>query len=211
MKIKPINWFFLVSLTAVFVWSLVKPYDLFTWFLEVLPVLLGAAALLVTNRRFKFTQLVYALLWLHALILIYGGKYTYALNPSFEWIKEVLDLKRNYYDRLGHIAQGFIPAIVVREVLLRTSPLRQGKWLFFITSCICLAISACYEFIEWWVALGSGEAADSFLGSQGDVWDTQWDMFLAMVGAIVSQLLLGKRHDREIEQLHFDIEKNNRQ
>ena len=201
MKIRPINWFFLMSLVGVFIWSVINPHDLFTWFLEVLPVLLGATALIVTHGKFKFTQTAYTLLWVHALILIYGGKYTYALNPSFEWIKEALDLERNYYDRLGHFAQGFVPAIIVREVLLRTSPLKPGKWLFFITVCICLAISAFYEFIEWWVAIGTGEASDSFLGTQGDVWDTQWDMCLAMTGAILSQIFLSRLHDRALKKL----------
>ncbi len=199
--IKPINWFLMAVVSAALIWSGIDPHDRFTWFLEIFPALLGAAALLATNRRFKFSQLAYTLLFFHALVLIYGGKHTYALNPAFEWLKEALDLERNYYDRLGHFAQGFVPAVIVREVLLRTSPLTRGKWLFFIVTSICLAISAVYEFIEWWVAVGTGEAADAFLGTQGDVWDTQWDMFLATIGAMTLQISLRRWHDRSIARV----------
>lgn len=201
MKIKPVNWMLIVTLSAALVWSGISPHDRFTWFLEVLPALLGAAVLLATTHRFKLSQLAYVLLCFHALVLVYGGKHTYALNPAFEWLKELLDLERNYYDRLGHFVQGFVPAIIAREVLLRTSPLKRGGWLFFIVTCICLAVSAFYELVEWWVAVGSGEAADAFLGTQGDVWDTQWDMCLALIGAMTAQLLLGKYHDRSISRI----------
>lgn len=196
MKSKQINNFLIVSLTVLFVWSLVNPKDLFTWFLEVFPVIIGAVILLVTRHKFKFTTVVYILLWIHGIILIVGGHYTYAENPLFNWIKDEFDLNRNYYDRLGHFAQGFIPAIVSREILLRTSPLKRGKWLFFIIVCICLAISAFYELIEWWVAVASSEGAVAFLATQGDIWDTQWDMFFALCGAIISLLSLSRLHDR---------------
>jgi putative membrane protein len=136
---------------------------------------------------------------LHALILIVGGYYTYAGNPLFGWLQETLELSRNHYDRLGHLAQGFIPAILAREILLRRSPLKPGGWLFLTVTSICLAFSAFYEMIEWWVALLGEESADAFLGSQGDIWDTQWDMFLALLGAITSQLLLRHLHDRQLE------------
>ena len=192
------------TLLIVFVWSYFGPADTFTWFLEIAPVLIGAAVLAITGRRFKLTRLTYFLLWVHAIILIVGGRYTYALNPAFEWLKVTFDLSRNYYDRLGHFAQGFIPAILVREVLLRTSPLKRGKWLFFIVTCVCLAVSAVYEFIEWWVALGTGEAADDFLGTQGDIWDTQWDMFLCTCGAIISQLALTRLHDRYMSRINSE-------
>ncbi|MFQ6022447.1 MAG: DUF2238 domain-containing protein [Acidiferrobacterales bacterium] len=190
-----------LSLAAVLIWSGIDPHDRFTWLLEVLPVLIAVVILAATYPVFRFTRLVYMLIWMHAVILMVGGHYTYAEVPLFDWIKEVLGLARNHYDRVGHFAQGFFPAIIAREILIRLSPLRPGKWLFAIVTCVCLAISAFYELIEWWVALATGSAAESFLGTQGDVWDTQWDMFLALCGAITSQLLLGRLHDRVIERL----------
>jgi len=186
---------------AALVVSAVKPYDRATWLLEVLPVLIAAPILVATYVRFPLTSLLYRLLLLHALILIVGGHYTYARVPLGFWVQSLFDLSRNDYDRLGHLAQGFVPAILAREVLIRRSPLRPGKWLFFLVVCVCLASSAFYEFIEWWAALIGGEAAESFLGTQGDVWDTQWDMFLALLGCISSQLLLARRHDMEIARL----------
>lgn len=179
----------------------IGPYDLATWWMEVAPVLIIVPLLLATAKRFPLTPLAYRLVFLHALILMIGGHYTYARVPLGYWVQDLFDLARNHYDRLGHFAQGFVPAIVVREVLLRTSPLRSGKWLFFLVTCVCLAVSACYEFVEWWAALLGGEAADAFLGTQGDPWDTQWDMFLAFIGAMTAQLLLGRRHDRELAVL----------
>ncbi len=191
----------LACMGAVFVWSAIRPHDYFTWFLEVFPVLIGLPLLMVTYAKFPLTNLVYGLILLHAIILLVGGHYTYAEMPLFSWLRDYYGLDRNYYDRLGHVAQGFVPAIITREILLRTSPLRPGRWLFFIVVCICLAISACYEFIEWWVALASGSDAVAFLATQGDVWDTQWDMFLALLGAISAQLFLAKIHDRQMLQL----------
>ena len=185
----------------VLAWSGWQPRDLFTWFLEVAPVLVGLPLLMLTFRRFPLTSLAYALLAIHAVILMVGGHYTYAEMPLFNWLRDAFELSRNHYDRLGHVAQGFVPAIVAREILLRRSPLRPGKWLFFLVSCVCLAISACYEFIEWWVALASGDDAVAFLATQGDVWDTQWDMFLALCGALASQLLLTRWHDRQLATL----------
>jgi putative membrane protein len=183
------------SMLLVFIWSLIAPKDYFTWFLEVAPVIIGVVLLRVTYARFQFSRLAYLFLWLHAMILMVGGHYTYAEVPLFNTLRDTFDLTRNHYDRVGHLAQGFFPAILTREILLRNSPLQQGKWLFFLVVCVCLAFSAFYELIEWCVAAGSGTAADAFLGTQGDIWDTQWDMALALFGAITSQLLFAKRHD----------------
>ena len=187
---------------VVLVWSGIAPKDRFTWFLEVAPVLIAVPLLLLTRRSFPLTPLAYGLLTLFGVILMIGGHYTYAEMPLFNWLRDSYGLSRNHYDRLGHIMQGFVPAIVTREILLRTSPLKPGKWLFFLTVTVCLAISAFYEMIEWWVAVGSGDEAVAFLATQGDVWDTQWDMFLALSGALTSQLLLGRRHDRQLADLN---------
>ncbi len=191
----------LLLVLAVLVWSGIAPRDRYTWFLEVAPVLLALPLLIVTRQRFPFTPLAYHLIAIHAVILMVGGHYTYAEMPLFNWLRDTFDLARNHYDRIGHLAQGFIPAIVAREILLRRSPLVPGKWLFFLVVCVCLAISACYEMIEWWVAVGSGDEAVAFLATQGDVWDTQWDMFLALLGALSSLTLLGRWHDRQLATL----------
>jgi len=186
---------------AALVASGIQPHDRATWVLEVLPVAIGVPLLVVLHPRFRFTPLAYRLVFLHALILMLGGHYTYARVPLGFWVQDLLDLSRNHYDRLGHLAQGFVPAVLAREVLLRRLSLRPGKWLFFLVSSVCLALSACYEFLEWWAALIGGEAAEAFLGTQGDVWDTQWDMFLALVGAVSAQLLLARTHDRQLQEL----------
>ena len=187
---------------AALVWSVINPHDYFTWFLETCPAMAGVIVLALTWRRFPLTRLTYVLILAHTLILIIGGHYTYAEVPLFNWLRDSVSwITRNDYDKIGHFAQGFIPAIIAREVLLRTSPLRPGKWLFVLVAAICLALSACYEFIEWWVALLIGESADAFLGTQGDVWDTQSDMALALLGAILAQLLLARRHDKALAQL----------
>ena len=191
----------LAATGAALALSAVHPHDYFTWFLEVAPIFIGAAILVATYRRFPLTPLAYRLLTVHALILMVGGHYTYAEVPLGFWVRDALGLARNHYDRLGHFAQGFVPAIVAREVLLRRSPLRPGKWLFFLVCCVCLAISACYELIEWWTAVATGEAATAFLGTQGDPWDTQWDMFIALIGAVTAQLLLARGHDRQLSAL----------
>lgn len=194
----------LVAVLMVLLWSGINPHDYFTWVLEVLPALIGMTILAAVYKRFKFSRIVYTLIALHMMILMVGGHYTYAEVPLFDWIKDTLNLARNHYDRVGHIAQGFIPAMVAREVLLRVTPLKKGKMLFFIVVCICLAFSAFYELIEWWVAVATGTAADAFLGSQGDVWDSQWDMFMCMLGSIASQLLLSRLHDRQLAQIPND-------
>ena len=192
----------LLGLTAVaLAVSAIHPYDLTTWLLEVAPILIGAPILIATWRRFPLTPLLYRLLFIHALILMLGGHYTYARVPLGFWVGELLGFARNHYDRLGHFAQGFVPAILVREVLLRRTPLQRGGWLFFLVTCVCLAFSATYEFIEWWSAVIGGSAAEDFLGTQGDVWDTQWDMFLALIGALTAQILLGRVHDRQLARV----------
>lgn len=180
---------------AVFVWSIINPKDLFTWFLEVLPAIIGLVTILLTYNRFRLTNLAYILILIHSVILIIGGHYTYAEMPIFNWLRDTFHLSRNYYDRLGHFVQGVIPAIIIREILLRKSPLRQGKLLNFLIISVCLAISASYELLEWWVAKATGTAAEAFLGTQGDVWDTQWDMFLALIGSFCSLLTLSNIHN----------------
>ncbi len=186
---------------ALLAWSGLRPHDRFTWLLEVAPILIGVPVLIATRRRVPLTPLAYRLIFVHALILMAGGHYTYAEVPLGYWVKDALGLARNNYDRLGHFAQGFVPAILAREILLRKTPLRRGGWLFFLVTCVCLAISACYELVEWWTAVATGEAATAFLGTQGDPWDTQWDMFTALIGALAAQLTLARVHDRELSAL----------
>ena len=181
--------------------SAYKPYDMATWWMEVAPVIVAIPILLATYPRFPLTPLVYTLIFVHACILILGGHYTYARVPLGFWVQDLFGFARNHYDRLGHFAQGFIPAMIAREILLRSTPLGQGGWLFFLVCCVCLAISAVYEFIEWWAALIGGAGATEFLGTQGDVWDTQWDMFMALIGSIVAQLTLSRVHARQLDRL----------
>ncbi len=189
------------GLTGLFVWSVIAPRDYVTWTLEAAPVVITAIVLAATRRRFPLTTLAYFAIGLHAAILLIGAHYTYAEVPLFNDLRDALGLNRNHYDRVGHLAQGFFPAIVAREILLRRSPLQPGKWLFFIVTCICLAISAVYELIEWLTAVLAQEAAVAFLGTQGDVWDTQWDMFLALTGAVAAQILTGSAHNRAIRRI----------
>ena len=186
---------------AVLGWSGYRPHDYFTWILEVLPAIIAGIVLVALYPRFRFTDLVYSLILIHAIILMVGGHYTYAEMPLFNWLRDTFSLARNYYDRLGHVAQGFVPAMITREILLRNNVVNGRGWLFLIVCCVALAISACYEFFEWWVAVASGTAADAFLATQGDVWDTQWDMFLALCGAVAAQLLLTGWHDRQLAAL----------
>ncbi|MCG3181174.1 MAG: Inner membrane protein YjdF [Phycisphaerae bacterium] len=181
------------------IWSAIAPADRTTWWLEVTPALLGVAALAITYPRFRFSLLVYVLVLAHATILLVGGHYTYANEPLFNWLRDRLGLHRNYFDRLGHLAQGFVPAIIIRELLVRTSPLRRG-WLATLTVCACLAISACYELVEWAAAMIMGASADAFLGTQGDVWDTQKDMLMALIGALLAVALLSRLHDRAMRR-----------
>ena len=169
--------------------------------MEVAPALLAILVLALSYSRFRLTPLAYWLILLHSVILMIGGHYTYAEVPAFNWLRDYFDLARNNYDKVGHFAQGFIPAIIAREILLRRQVVNGRRWLNVLIVCICLAISACYELIEWWVALLSGEAADAFLGTQGDIWDTQSDMALALLGAILALLLLTGTHDRQLSKI----------
>lgn len=186
---------------AVLTWSGIDPKDQFTWLLETVPAIIGLILCLIFYNKFRLTNLLYILITVHAVILCTGGKYTYAEVPLGFWIQDLFGFARNHYDRLGHFAQGFIPAILAREILIRNKVVAQKAWLFVFVICICLSFSAFYEFIEWWTALISGENATAFLGTQGDVWDTQWDMFMALVGAITAQLTLNRYHDRSLSQL----------
>jgi len=179
----------------------VHPHDRFTWFLEIAPVLIMVPILAVLWRRVPLTRLVTWLLVLHAIVLAVGGHYTYAEVPLGFWMQDWFAFTPNHYDRIGHLTQGFVPAILTRELLIRLVPIRRGGWLLLLTTAVCLAFSALYELIEWWTAVVSGDASTAFLGTQGDVWDTQWDMFLALVGALAAQVLLGRVHDRQIEGL----------
>ncbi|TYO98694.1 putative membrane protein YjdF [Geothermobacter ehrlichii] len=183
---------------AVLFWSGWHPYDRYIWVLEAAPAIFGLLLIALTRRRFPLTPLVYWLILAHAIILMVGSKYTYARVPLFDWLKDVLELGRNHYDKVGHLVQGFVPALIAREILLRLSPLRRGGWLFFLVTTVCLAFSAFYELIEWWVAELSGTAATAFLGTQGYAWDTQSDMLLALIGAILGQLLLARCQDRQL-------------
>ena len=191
----------LAGVVIVLAWSAWQPYDRLTWWLEVLPALAALVILFATYRRFEFTTLTYTLIALHMCVLFVGGHYTYARVPLFDWLRPIFGWHRNHYDRLGHIVQGFVPAIVTREVFVRLQVLKRTRWQPFLIVCVCLAISAFYELIEWWTALATGEAATAFLGTQGDPWDTQWDMFTALVGALAAQLTLARRHDRELAAL----------
>ncbi len=182
--------------TLIFIWSAISPHDRFTWFLETIPVMVVIPLLGITYKKFRFTNLVYALIATQCIILLIGGHYTYALVPLFDWIRDHWHLSRNHYDRLGHFAQGLVPALVIRELLLRTSPLKPGKWLVAIIIFGCLGISASYELIEWGVAVWTGEQADAFLGTQGDPWDTQEDMFFALIGAVFGLLTLSHLHNK---------------
>lgn len=199
MRKEPVVLLVLVAVGLVL--SAIAPFDRLTWLLEVAPILIGVPVLAATYRRFPLTSLTYRLLFLFCLVLMAGGHWTYARVPLGEWAKEAFGLARNHFDRLGHFLQGFVPAMLVREVLVRRSPLVPGKWLGFLVVCVCLAISAGYEFIEWWSAVIGGANAEEFLGTQGDPWDAQWDMFLATVGATLSVLLLSRLQDRRIARL----------
>jgi putative membrane protein len=191
----------LLGLLVVFAWSALHPHDYFTWVLEVSPAIIGVGILIATYNRFRFTSLVYILVAIQAVILFAGGHYTYAEVPLGYWMKDAFHFARNNYDKIGHFAQGFVPAIVSREILLRVSPLRRDRLLSFIVVAICVAISASYELFEWAVALFSGSSADAFLGTQGDPWDTQSDMLFALIGATAAVLVLSKLHDKLFRQL----------
>ena len=195
------GWLWGAIFMAVFTWSVINPTDPVTWVLEVAPAVLAALVILATHRRFPLTSLLFWLALAHCVILMVGGHYTYAQVPLFDWLADVFDLARNNYDKLGHFAQGFVPAIAAREILLRFKVVNGRAWLNGLIVCICLAISAVYEIIEWLAALLSAEASEAFLGTQGFVWDTQSDMAWAGIGAISALLLLGRWHDRQLSEL----------
>lgn len=188
-----------VSFFVVFIWSLIRPKEYGTWLLETFPAIIGFVVLVATYKRFQFTPLAYILLWIHGVILLIGGHYTYAEMPLFNWLRDEFGLARNYYDRLGHFMQGFVPAIVARELLMRWKVVRHGAWMSLLVVAIALAISAAYELFEWTAAIIGGSAADAFLGTQGDVWDTQKDMLLALIGAVVALLTVARFHDSQIK------------
>jgi len=185
-------------LLILLIWSTINPFEYFTWFLEVLPAIIGVLVLLFTYNKFQFTTLVYVLIFIHCVILIIGGHYTYAEVPLFDWIQEVFHQSRNNYDKVGHFAQGFVPAMIARELLLRKNVINGRGWLNVIVVCFAMAISVTYEFIEWGVSLATGDGGDSFLGTQGYVWDTQSEMFYATIGAISALLVLSKIHDMQL-------------
>jgi putative membrane protein len=185
---------------VVSIWAAIQPHDYFTWFLEVWPAYAGLVVLGLTYRRFRFTNLVYALICAHAIVLLIGGHYTYAQVPLFDWIRDTFHQARNNYDRVAHFAQGFVPAMIAREFFLRRGIVKRG-WIVYVVLSVCLAISALYELLEWQTALWTGSAANDFLGTQGDLWDTQKDMATCLLGAATALLALGRWHDRQIAAL----------
>lgn len=195
---RPLRCLWLMIFFAVLVWSGIHPRDPLIWLLEVLPALIGFVVLVMTRHTFPLTRLAYVLILFHCVILMVGGHYTYAEVPLFNWLRDWFDLERNNYDKLGHFVQGFVPAIIAREILVRNAVVSGRGWLSFFVICICLAISAFYELIEWWVAILSGASAEAFLGTQGYVWDTQSDMMYALVGALMALALLSKVHDKQL-------------
>jgi putative membrane protein len=181
--------------------SAINPHDYFTWILEVFPGIIGLLILVFTFKKFRFTDLVYILILVHCFILFVGGHYTYAEVPLFEWIKDTFHQSRNNYDKVGHFAQGFVPALIVRELFIRQQIVKKGSWLTFLTICVCLSISVFYEFLEWFVAIASGQSADAFLGTQGYVWDTQSDMLYAFIGALCMAIILSGFHNKQIDKI----------
>lgn len=203
MSIKNFSSLFLkiiLGLTVVvFVWSGIKPHDYFTWFLEVVPALIAFAILYFTRHKFRFSNFIYILICFHAIILMVGGHTTYAEMPLFNWLRDTFDLERNYYDRLGHFAQGFVPALVANEIILRKKIIIQRGWRIFFIIFTILGLSAFYEFFEWWMALATGDSATAFLGTQGDVWDTQWDMFMCFSGSIIAMAGFSKFQEKQLK------------
>jgi putative membrane protein len=192
---------FLVGLTI----SAINPHDYFTWFLEVFPAMIGLIVLIVTFKKFQFTFLTYSFILVHCYVLFIGGHYTYAEVPLFDWIRDVFHQSRNNYDKVGHFTQGFVPAIIVRELFIRKAVVKSGGWLAFLTICTCLSISVFYEFLEWLVAEASGQSAEAFLGTQGYVWDTQSDMLYAGIGATCAVIFLSKIQHKEITKLESSL------
>lgn len=197
----PFHLILLLIVLSVLFWSGYAPKDRPTWFLEVLPVILGLLLMALTFKRFPLTPILYFCIMLHCVILCVGGRYTYAEVPVGDWVKELFGFSRNHYDRLGHFAQGFVPALLAREILIRKKVLASPAWRALFVVCICLSFSAFYEMLEWWTALATGEGATAFLGTQGDIWDTQWDMFCALIGALSAVIFLGRWHDQQLRKI----------
>jgi len=195
------QWLWLAIFFAALLWSGIRPKDQLTWLLETVPAMVALVLMAATRRRFPLTPLLYVLILLHAIILMVGGHYTYAEVPLFEWLKEPLGMTRNNYDKLGHFAQGFVPAMVAREILIRRQVVSSVAWRNFFIVCTCLAVSAFYELVEWWTALLSEEASEAFLGTQGYVWDTQSDMWFALLGAIIALVVMGRWHDSQLRNI----------
>lgn len=194
-------WILLVLFALALILSGIKPHDYFTWVLEVAPGVVGLAVLLFTFKKFRFTDLTYIMILIHCFILFLGGHYTYAEVPIFNWIQDVFDQSRNNYDKVGHFAQGFIPAFIIRELLIRQNVVSKRGWLAFLTVSVCATVSVFYEFIEWGMALLVGEGADAFLGMQGYIWDTQSDMFFACIGATTMLIVFSRLHDKQIAKM----------
>ena len=191
----------LIIFGVVLGWSAINPHDYFTWMLEVFPGVIGLIVLIVTFKKFRFTDLVYTLILIHSCILFVGGHYTYAEVPFFDWIRDVFHQTRNNYDKVGHLAQGFVPALIIRELFIRKLVVNKKAWLSFIIVSICMAISVTYEFIEWFVSIATGSSGDSFLGTQGYIWDTQSDMLYATIGAVLGLLILSRYQDTQIKKI----------
>ena len=185
----------LIVFFAVLIWSGIKPHDYFTWFLEVIPALLALVILVTTFKKFQFSNFIYDLILFHSIILMIGGHYTYALTPIGFWIQDLFDFSRNHYDRFGHLMQGFVPALVAHELIIRKNIIPDRKWMAFFVVFTILGLSAFYEFFEWGMSLATGESATAFLGTQGDVWDTQWDMFMCFIGSVLALTFFSKIHD----------------
>ncbi|MGB2579295.1 putative membrane protein [Elusimicrobium simillimum] len=201
MKIKPLHLTLLGIVGLFLVWSGISPYDRLTWYMEVAPAIIGAAILIATYKKFKFTDITYCLIAFFCVILIVGGKYTYALVPVGDYVKDLFDMSRNHYDRMGHFFQGVIPALVAREILIRITKVGRGKMLFFLCVCVAMFVSSTYELIEWAAAELVADGAADFLGSQGDIWDAQKDMFMCLLGGTFAQLVCAKWQDRQMQKL----------
>jgi putative membrane protein len=193
--------FLLLIFFATFLWTIINPKEGFTCFLEIIPALIGFTVLVFTYKKFRFTHFTYSLILIHCIILFIGGHYTYAEVPLFDYIKDIFQQSRNNYDKVGHFAQGLVPAMIIRELFIRKNVISNKSFFNFIIVCICLAISASYEWIEWGVSLATGDGGDAFLGTQGYVWDTQSDMLFATIGAVTGLLLFSSIQDKQIKVL----------
>jgi putative membrane protein len=190
----------IILTVVVFVWSGIKPHDYFTWFLEVVPALIAFAILALTYKKFRFSNFIYILICFHAMILFVGGHTTYAEMPLFNWLRDTFDLGRNYYDRFGHFAQGFVPALIANEIIIRKKLINEKAWRMFFIIFTILGFSACYEFFEWGMAVATGDSATAFLGTQGDVWDTQWDMLMCLIGSVTALITLSRFQEKKLEE-----------